>query len=78
MCDHDGKLPSIATTVQQQLALEEPIRFNGSHRRRLWELSHECHRPVVGVCIPKDTLRRIVNVSRDHLLPSVWSVVCRR
>ena len=61
MCDHDAKLQAIVTTDGQQLALEEPTRFTGSRRRRLWELSHECHCPVVGVCIPLDTLRRIVN-----------------
>ena len=61
MCDHDAKLQAIVTTDGQQLALEEPTRFTGSRRRRLWELSHECHCPLVGVCIPLDTLRRIVN-----------------
>ena len=50
MCEADPKsIPAGATT--------------GSRRRRLWELSHECHCPVVGVCIPLDTLRRIVNKS---------------
>ena len=34
---------------------------NGSRRRRLWELGHACHCPVVGVCLPLDTLRRLVN-----------------
>ena len=35
----------------------------GSRRRRLWDLSHECHCPVVGVCLPLDSLRRLVNKS---------------
>ncbi len=60
MCDHDAKLPALVTTVQQ-LAVEESKPSTGSRRRRLWELSHECHCPVIGVCIPLDTLRRIVN-----------------
>lgn len=33
----------------------------GSRRRRLWDLDHSCHCPVVGVCLPLDTLRRLVN-----------------
>jgi len=32
----------------------------GSRRRRLWELDHQCHCPVVGVCLPLETLRRLV------------------
>lgn len=33
----------------------------GSRRRRLWDLPHQCHCPVVGVCLPLDTLRNVVN-----------------
>ncbi|MBI2748365.1 MAG: DUF2325 domain-containing protein [Burkholderiales bacterium] len=32
----------------------------GSRRRRLWELDHQCHCPVVGVCLPLEALRRLV------------------
>ena len=39
----------------------EAAPSTGSRRRRLWELTHECHCPVVGVCLPLDTLRRLVN-----------------
>jgi hypothetical protein len=35
----------------------------GSRRRRLWELDHACHCPLVGVSLPMDTLRRLVNKS---------------
>ena len=38
-----------------------PPVSTGSRRRRLWDLPHECHCPVVGVCLPLDTLRRLVN-----------------
>lgn len=34
---------------------------NGSRRRRLWDLPHQCHCPVVGVCFPLTTLRHLVN-----------------
>lgn len=32
----------------------------GSRRRRMWELDHQCHCPVVGVCLPLEALRRLV------------------
>lgn len=51
MCEHDKH--SIALTPEATPA--------GSRRRRIWDLTHECHCPVVGVCIPLATLRRIVN-----------------
>jgi hypothetical protein len=33
----------------------------GSRRRRLWDLEHLCHCPLVGVSLPMETLRRLVN-----------------
>ncbi|HEY0294633.1 MAG TPA: DUF2325 domain-containing protein [Bordetella sp.] len=33
----------------------------GSRRRRLWDLPHACHCPVIGVCLPLNTLRSLVN-----------------
>ncbi len=48
LCDH---------TVRQ--AQTQPT--TGSRRRRLWDLGHQCHCPVVGVCVPLGTLRRMVN-----------------
>ena len=33
----------------------------GSRRRRIWDLPHQCHCPVVGVCLPLETLRRLAN-----------------
>ncbi|WP_019938880.1 DUF2325 domain-containing protein [Bordetella sp. FB-8] len=33
----------------------------GSRRRRLWDLPHACHCPVIGVCLPLNTLRTLVN-----------------
>lgn len=69
MCEHDAKLAlttttTIATTNQPlplPPAMLDATPATGSRRRRLWELTHECHCPVVGVCVPLDTLRRIVN-----------------
>lgn len=59
MCDH---------ATDQPLAYSGPSKLQGdatpstgSRRRRLWDLDHQCHCPVVGVCLPLDTLRRLVN-----------------
>ncbi len=39
-----------------------PLPANtGSRRRRLWDLPHQCHCPVVGVCLPLAALRQLVN-----------------
>ena len=62
MCEHDAKLALTVPDAQPPpLAMADATSSTGSRRRRLWELGHECHCPVVGVCIPLDTLRRIVN-----------------
>lgn len=34
---------------------------SGSRRRRIWDLPHPCHCPVVGVCLPLNVLRQLVN-----------------
>lgn len=34
---------------------------SGSRRRRLWDLEAHCHCPLVGVCLPMEVLRRLVN-----------------
>lgn len=33
----------------------------GSRRKRLWDLAHQCHCPVVSVCFPLAVLRQLVN-----------------
>lgn len=39
-----------------------PVReASGSRRRRLWDLEAHCHCPLVGVCLPMEVLRRLVN-----------------
>jgi hypothetical protein len=37
------------------------VPAQGSRRRRLWDLGHQCHCPLVGVSLPIDALRRLVN-----------------
>ncbi len=36
-------------------------RAQGSRRRRLWELDAHAHCPIVGVCLPLETLRRLAS-----------------
>ena len=38
-----------------------PVRAGGSRRRRLWELPHRLHCPVIGVCFACDELRALMN-----------------
>lgn len=37
------------------------VPAQGSRRKRLWDLGHQCHCPLVGVSLPIDVLRRLVN-----------------
>lgn len=60
MCDHDAAQP-----VSMHFGKQSPgiaaTPSTGSRRRRIWDLPRQCHCPVVGVCLPLDTLRRLVN-----------------
>lgn len=64
MCDHAPATDTVAAPAAPNaapVAAHAKPTFTGSRRRRLWEMGHECHCPVVGVCLPLDTLRRLVN-----------------
>lgn len=37
-----------------------PVRAGGSRRRRLWEMPHRLHCPVIGVCFACDELRALM------------------
>lgn len=60
MCDHPAG-SSTPLLFGQPSSLDKPGLLKGSRRRRLWDLPHVCYCPVVGVCLPLDTLRRLVN-----------------
>ncbi|MDP3651438.1 MAG: DUF2325 domain-containing protein [Rhodoferax sp.] len=60
MCDHAAD-PSSSIFSGPQCTKDATTPSTGSRRRRLWDLDHQCHCPVVGVCLPLDTLRRLVN-----------------
>jgi hypothetical protein len=50
VCDHDSS-PAI---------VDDAARTSGSRRRRIWELSHACHCPLIGVGLPLGVLRKLV------------------
>lgn len=60
MCDHDAEQP-LSMHFGKPCPAVEAAPSTGSRRRRLWDLPHQCHCPIVGVCFPLDTLRRLVN-----------------
>ena len=60
MRDHSAKQPLLMHFGKQSLDMEA-AQSTGSRRRRIWDLAHQCHCPVVGVCLPLDTLRQLVN-----------------
>ena len=49
----------------------------GSRRRRLWDLDPHAHCPVVGVCLPIQALRRLVNkLVGGHALADDYELHC--
>ena len=56
MCDKDTSLPVISNCCAAEA---DPAALT-SRRRRLWELSHTCHCPLVGVGLPLGYLRKLV------------------
>lgn len=65
----------LADVLTRQTALSSPlsdkpdISHPGSRRRRLWELPHKLHCPVIGVCFDIDELRacmgKLLHLPRD-------------
>lgn len=60
MCNSETQQALTVHFRQGALTLPSPPAI-GSRRRRLWDLPHSCHCPVVGVCLPLETLRRLVS-----------------
>ena len=58
MCE--PKAPSFTALVTPDLP-PGTAPTTGSRRKRLWEVPRSAHCPIVGVCLPLDTLRRVVN-----------------
>lgn len=56
---------------------EPALSTQGSRRRRLWELDGHAHCPVIGVCLPIATLRRVVDkVLTGHALAEDYELHC--
>jgi hypothetical protein len=55
--DHDA----IAFVDDAPAVAPAPQACAGSRRRRIWELDSRAHCPIIGVCLPIATLRRVVN-----------------
>jgi hypothetical protein len=60
MCDHDAD-PGQGNGRHGPVLSCAAGERTGSRRTRLWELSAECHCPVVGVCLPMPVLRRLAD-----------------
>ena len=58
MCDHNAK-PPLPMPPADKPPLD--VAATGSRRKRLWDLPHQCHCPLVGVCLPLETLRHLVD-----------------
>ena len=59
MCNREIQ-QALAIQFRQSVPTLTPLHAAGSRRRRLWDLPHSSHCPVVGVCLPLETLRRLV------------------
>ena len=80
MCDHRGRSPAepaghVFSPITSPARVEDPLGggalpdriAEGSRRTRLWELDAHAHCPVVGVCLPIESLRHLV----PKLMPEV-------
>jgi hypothetical protein len=48
-------------TLENPCASTSTRSSSGSRRQRLWDLPHQCHGPLVGICLPLHGLRLLVN-----------------
>lgn len=74
MCNREIQ-QALAVQFRQDVPSVVPPPVTGSRRRRLWDLPHSCHCPVVGVCLPLETLRRLVSkASGDKVMADDYEV----
>ena len=55
MCEHDKK------PFEPPAEAGAQTRAKGSRRKRLWDLPHSAHCPIVGVCVPLAPLRKMMD-----------------
>ncbi|QJC57136.1 hypothetical protein HC248_02452 [Polaromonas vacuolata] len=62
MCEHDAENFNVINIHNDSCEVTvSSTQSTGSRRRRLWDLPHQCHCSVVGVCLPLDALKRLIN-----------------
>jgi hypothetical protein len=77
MCDAERKRAAESPMSLGARALPDEVPSRGSRRRRLWELDAHAHCPVVGVCLPLPSLRRIVDKAlAGHALADDYELHC--
>lgn len=59
MCEKEARFSWIPALGKAVFRPDAPLA--GSRRRRLWELPHESHCPVIGVCLPLSVLRQALD-----------------
>src|SRR5262245_12638558 len=60
MCQQPTSTATAAATHLGTTVLSLTPSAQGSRRRRVWELDSHAHCPVVGVCLPIGTLKRLL------------------
>ena len=60
MHEHHANPTALPAYLTKKQLIADPTTA-GSRRGRLWELPHQYHCPIVGVCLPLDLLRKLVN-----------------
>jgi Uncharacterized protein conserved in bacteria (DUF2325) len=70
--DTNAATPCVLSTTTRCCASVVSIRPTprGSQRRRLWQMDGHAHCPIVGVCLPVETLRRIADKLMIGLAPA--------
>ncbi len=59
--------PGADVLAQVPVPPDVPAGASGSRRRRLWDLTDQAHCPVIGVCLPMQVVRKLVNRVRGPL-----------
>jgi hypothetical protein len=64
MCDHEKK----QHFFDKSSLPAENLQLIGSRRRRLWDLPHQCHCPVIGICFSIEVLHRLVRKALGNVV----------
>jgi hypothetical protein len=76
MCEHNTRFSKSKTVAEAVIhafrgsCMPAEEGNAGSRRRKLWDLTHETHCPVIGVCLPMSTLRKLVGKELGETISS--------